>query len=82
MTLQLSVKVGSSGSERLAIQSVLFLVMSEQRDTEIGVFDRVFNGAARARRELVAQMERNGSGQQVDSFIVAFSRYPMDSLPQ
>lgn len=56
--------------------------MSEQRDTEIGVFDRVFNGAARARRELVAQMERNGSGQQVDSFIVAFSQYPMDSLPQ
>lgn len=82
MGLQLPVKVGSSGSERLAIQSVLFLVMSEQRDAEIGVFDRVFNGAARARRELVAQMERNDSGQHVDSFIVPFSQYPMDSLPQ
>lgn len=82
MTLQLSVKVGSSGSERLAIQSILFLVTSEQRDTEIGVFDRVFNAAARARRELMAQMERNYSGQQVDSFIATFSQYPMDSLPQ
>lgn len=56
--------------------------MSEQRDTEIGVFDRVFNAAARARRELMARMERNDSGQQVDSFIVTFSLYPMDSLPQ
>lgn len=64
-------EAGSSGSERLAIQSILFLVMSEQRDAEIGVFDRVFNAAAPARRELMARTERNYSGQQVDSSIVS-----------
>ena len=28
--------------------------MSEQREAEVGVFDRVFNAAARARQELTA----------------------------